>query len=127
VSDRVEELLEELVAWARFANRQSLVSTLRATLSDDRHFAAYDLTDGTRTQRQIANETGLGQSTVSGLWVRWRRMGLAREKHGTVAHLVKPSDVGLERSLNLPSTASSKTTVVEGRVPDGGREFNLES
>jgi hypothetical protein len=127
LNDRVEELLEELVAWARFANRQSLVSTLKATLSDDRHFAAYDLTDGTRTQREIANETGLGQSTVSGLWVRWKRMGLAREKDGTVVHLVKPSDVGLERSINLRSTANSKTKLVDGRVPDGEREFDLES
>lgn len=95
----VIDLLEELVAWTRFANRDTLIGALNEILADDKHLMAYDLSDGSRTQVDIASATGLAQSTISALWVKWRRLGIAREKNGRVSHLVRPGDIGLERAV----------------------------
>ena len=105
--DCLVELLEELVAWARFANRSALLHVLEDALADDRHLLAYDLTDGSRTQVEVAVAAGIAQSTVSSLWVKWRRMGLAREKGGRAIHLVKAADIGLERAARVQSRPSA--------------------
>jgi hypothetical protein len=83
------------------------VRVLDEALTDDRHLLAYDLTDGTKTQVEIASATGLAQSTVSALWTKWRRMGLACERAGRVTHLVMPAEVGLERALKVPQRQKS--------------------
>src|SRR5437879_4703729 len=88
------ELLEELVAWARFQNRATFVETVQAVMVDPRHLRAYEATDGTRTQSQVAQFAGLGQPTISGLWTRWRRMGLLLDRERP-KHILRPSDVGI--------------------------------
>jgi hypothetical protein len=93
---RVIELLEELVAWARFANRQELIGIWRDVLVDPKHFAAYELSDGTNSQMDVASKSGLSQPTISGLWVKWRRLGLARDLAGRTQHVAKPSDLGVQ-------------------------------
>lgn len=91
-----DETLEELLAWTKFAFRQQLVGELRTVLSDPKHLAAYEASDGTRTQADIAKAAGISQPTVSALWGKWRRLGLVRDVDGKVLHLVRPSDVGLD-------------------------------
>jgi DNA-binding transcriptional regulator LsrR (DeoR family) len=91
-----DETLEELLAWTKFAFRQQLVDELRKQLSDPKHLAAYEASDGTQSQTEISKVANISQPTVSGLWNKWRRLGLVREVDGRVMHLVRPSDVGLE-------------------------------
>ena len=97
------ELLEELVAWARFQNRAAFVDVVRTVMSDPRHLRAYEATDGSRTQAQVATYAGLGQPTVSGLWARWRRMGLLLGPERP-KHILRPSDAGIEVP-DLPAEA----------------------
>lgn len=104
----IAQLLEELIAWTRFANRQALLETLNQVLSDDRHLRAFELTDGAHSQTEIAAEVGIGQSTVSGLWQKWRRLGLARDQGNKVVHLVHPADIGMERTAKARSRQSSE-------------------
>lgn len=94
--DRAVELLQELLDWTRFAHRGALADTLRDVLSDPRHFKAYAKTDGKCSQREVANAAGLSQPAISNLWTRWRKLGIVREAHGRVQHLVNPEDIGLE-------------------------------
>src|SRR5688500_15724877 len=94
--DQVIVLLEELVAWTRFSARDALEATLRKTLSDPKHLKAYDLSDGSRSQTEIADASGLSQPTVSLLWQKWRRLGIVRDHEGRARHLVKPSDLGVD-------------------------------
>ena len=106
-SGRVADLLEELLAWTRFAHREALVRVLDEVLTDDRHLRAYELTDGGHTQAEVAGGAGLAQPSISALWQKWRRLGLVHEQHGRATHLVHPADVGLERSIIPRGRASS--------------------
>jgi len=109
--DRVADLLEELVAWTRLMAREGLVKTLRETLTDPRHLKAYELSDGTRTQKQVGDEAGLSQPAVSALWQRWRRLGIVREKQGRASHLIRPTELGI--AITGPEPSRTERT---GRV-----------
>jgi hypothetical protein len=94
--ERIVSLLEELVAWTRFSAREGLKATLQDVLADPKHFRAYELTDGTRTQKQVGDAVALTQPAVSGLWNKWRRLGIVREiSNGRPAHLARPAELGL--------------------------------
>jgi|SRR5712691_107690 len=99
--ERVALLLEELVAWTKFAARPAILTAWETILGDDRHLLAYELSDGSRNQSQVAEASKLSQPTVSGLWARWRRLGIARAQGKTVVHLARPSDLGMERAIRL--------------------------
>lgn len=94
-SDRIEELLEELVNWTKFANRQALIDVLTDLLVDPKHLAVYEASDGQATQNQVASTSGVAQGTVSNLWAKWRRIGVVGDVDGRARHLAKPSDLGL--------------------------------
>jgi CRP-like cAMP-binding protein len=90
------DVLEELLAWTKFANNRALADVLRRTLGDKAAFATYELTDGTRTQSEVASEAGVTQPTVSRMYAKWRRLGLMREAGGRDVHLCRPTDLGLD-------------------------------
>ena len=113
--ERLVELMEELVAWTKFAHQEALITVWRKVLADEKHLVAYELTDGTRTQRDVAEGSGLSQPTISALWQRWRRTGLARElPGGKVRHLARPSDFGM--------VAAAKKAQQSGQKIDAGEE-----
>jgi hypothetical protein len=114
--ERIISLLEELVAWSRLSARPELLPFLQSTLADPKHLKAFELTDGNRTQQQVADGAGLSQPAVSGLWTEWRRLGIARDKNGKAAHIVSPSDFGLEVPATIvsdgkPAAKKSKAKV----------------
>jgi hypothetical protein len=90
-----EQLLSEILAWTRFQNLERLAKVLQVVLKDTRHLAAYEATDGTRSQADVARVAGLSQPSVSGLWAKWRRLALVIDIDGRPRHLVSPSDIGL--------------------------------
>jgi hypothetical protein len=106
--ERVAELLDELVAWTRFSNRDALIKTWQKVLAETKHMIAYELTDGTKSQKEVGDQSGLSQPTVSGLWQRWRRMGLVREVGGRIRHIARPTDFGLEVPLSSPSVKPTR-------------------
>lgn len=109
--DRQLELLEELVAWTKFAQLNALIAVWRTVLADDKHLMAYELTDGARTQSEVARSSGLSQPTVSGLWQKWRRTGLARElPGGKIRHLARPSDFGVAPASTKKGQATQPQT-----------------
>lgn len=94
--ERQLELLEELVAWTRFANRDAVITLIKSVMQDPRHLRAFEATNGQRTQAEVGSFAGLKQPAVSGLWARWRRLGLVTDRGGPAQHLVRPSDLGLD-------------------------------
>jgi hypothetical protein len=96
VSDRdTLAVLEELLAWPKFANSKALTETLSETLKDEGSFRAYQATNGKNTQADVAKIAGVVQSTVSRLWGQWRRLGLVRDIDNRALHLADPADLGL--------------------------------
>ncbi len=94
--ERIISLLEDILAWQRLAAREDLLPFLEKVLGDPKHLKAFDLTDGSRTQQQVAAGAGLSQPAVPGLWGKWRRLGIVQDKSGKTVHIVKPSDYGLD-------------------------------
>ena len=101
--ERIISLLEDLVAWQRLAARENLLPFLKETLADPKHLIAYELTDGTRKQQQVADGAGLSQPAVSGLWTKWRRQGILIDKGGKTMHIVRPSDYGMDVPAAVPT------------------------
>ena len=99
-NENVADLLSELLVWTKFANLDRLIAMLRTTLADERHAKAYELTDGKRSQVDVAKLSGLSQPAVSGLWARWKRLGIVDNRSGRARHLVRPSDFGLAPEID---------------------------
>lgn len=89
-----DEILEELLAWTKFANNRALSETLTRVLDDSSAFKAYEASNG-RSQAEVASAAGISQPTVSRLWAKWRRLGLVRDVAGRSVHLTAPTDLGL--------------------------------
>jgi hypothetical protein len=115
-SDPAYLLMKELVAvqrenltWTKFNARRALEETLRATLKDARHQAAYELSNGERTQTEVGASVGLDQSTISQLWGRWRRLGLLQDDTGgRPKHLIALEDLGWDVAL-LPKATRARS------------------
>lgn len=69
-------VLEELVAWTRFQNREALRQTLKEVLSTDNDRLIYELTDGSRTGAEVARAADVSKSAVSQKWKAWRNAGI---------------------------------------------------
>ena len=116
--ERAIELLEELVAWTRFSSRSALSELWESVLRDDRHLLAYELSDGSRSQKDVGEAVGLSQPAVSGLWQRWRRLGIVRASGARVAHLARPSDMGMERAQKLIAGIKGKASAGRAEVDE---------
>ena len=96
---KVVEALRELVHWQRFQNRQLLRSALEEILATRTDRQIYDLTDGTRSQPDIADRAKVSQPTVSNKWKTWRTLGIVYEladEPGRCKHLASLEAVGLK-------------------------------
>lgn len=101
------DLLDELVSLTRFMARDSLERALRTALRDEKHRIAFELTDGSRTQTEVARQADLSQPAMSDLWKKWRRMGLVRDGKQGMRHLVALADLGWE----TPATPSPRSRI----------------
>lgn len=98
-------LLRELVIWTRFLAREPLQRSLREVLTDPRHQWAYELTDGERTQTEIATAVQLDQTTISDLWAKWRRLGLLDDQGRRPSKLISLNDLGWDLARPVPRRA----------------------
>ena len=92
------ELLREVVYWQRFQNRQVLRTALEEILSSETDRKIYELTDGKRSQPQIAQRVKVSQPTISNKWKAWRILGIVYElpnEPGRCRHLASLESVGL--------------------------------
>src|SRR3990172_8932618 len=77
--DRTQELLHEILLWMRFQNRQTFKTLLNEVLSSDADRRIYNLSDGERSQPEIARAAGVSQPTVSLKWKAWKNLGIVYE------------------------------------------------
>src|SRR3990170_3448815 len=96
--DETVELLREIVHWQRFQNRQALRAALEEILLSETDRKIYALTDGSRSQPEIAKAAGVSQPTISNKWKAWRTLGIVYElpnEPGRCRHLASLESVGI--------------------------------
>jgi hypothetical protein len=92
------DLLREIVHWQRFQNRQALRAALEEILSSETDRHIYELTDGKKSQPQIAQRAKVSQPTISNKWKAWRTLGIVYElpgEPGRCRYLASLESVGL--------------------------------
>ena len=97
-SEQVVGLLKEILLWLRFQNRQNLRTLLSEVLTTEADWKVYDLSDGQRSQQEIAKAAGISQPNVSVKWKAWRPLGIVHElpdQQGRCRHLASLSSLGL--------------------------------
>lgn len=71
------EVLKEILKWTRFSGIKQVKATLEEVLDSDQKRLAYQLSDRTRTTREVAAlATGGGKTTIENWWKYWYRLGL---------------------------------------------------
>ncbi len=103
-SDVVAELRAQ-TRWLRLLGLQALRPLLTQVLATGKQKIVYELSDGKRTSRQIAQEAGVGAGSVSRLWAGWIAVGIcteSREHPGRAEHLASLTSIGID--VTLPAT-----------------------
>lgn len=97
-----DAILDELKAqtkWLRLLGIQSLRQVLAQALKNEKQRAVYELSDGVRTSREVAQKAGVGAGTVATLWAEWISTGVCSEspkQAGRAAHLASLASLGIE-------------------------------
>ena len=99
-NDRVLAQLQEQTQWLRFLALKELRPVLEEALQEEAHRRIYDLSDGSRTAREIAQEVGVTHPTILRLWTRWMALGIVaqEDRPGRSRRLVGLDDLGIERT-----------------------------
>ncbi len=73
----IAKSLKELVVWTKFAGMQQLRVILTQAIKTDSESLVFELSDGSRGTREVAELAGLGSnSTVASYWKRWSKQGI---------------------------------------------------
>ena len=99
--EQVVQLLQEILLWLKFQNREDLKNQLKGVLATRADRKVYELTDGARSQPDIARAADVSQPTVSNKWKAWRTIGIVYEVpggSGRCSHLASLSSLGIEVS-----------------------------
>ena len=73
----IESKLEELLKWTRIATKQQIRPFISKNLETDMETAIYELSDGSRSTRDIAQILGkVSHVTVSRYWKKWGNLSI---------------------------------------------------
>lgn len=114
----IASTLKELLKWSKFAGMQQLKNVLSQTLRTETEMLIYELSDGTRSTREVATATGVGSNaTVAAFWKKWRKVGIVEPttgQRGRYQRICSLEEVGLHiPTLPRPPSGTSPT-IVEG-------------
>lgn len=95
----IEQKLDQLLKWTRFAGMQQLRTILTQNLETDTEMLVYELSDGERTTREIARLAGVGSNaTITNYWRKWSKVGIAEpseKRRGRYKRICSLEEVGL--------------------------------
>lgn len=105
---RIETELHQLLKWTRFAGLQQLSSIITQNLKTDKELAAFELSDGERTTRDIAKIAKIGSNaTVANYWKKWAVLGIvepSQKRQGRFQKIASLQEVGLSLPPLLETT-----------------------
>ena len=123
-SQRIIELLEELVKWRRFEGAQLAKKTLRELFSKDAEKIVYQYSDG-RGTKEIGDLAGVSDFAVRTYWKKWNIEGLVvpSEKHkGRFARVFSLEDFGIEVPMTKNSSPKLETDDSQSQVNTEGTQ-----
>lgn len=89
--------LKEQTKWLRFLGLRALGPALESVLKTSAERRAYDLSDGMKSTRAVADEVGVSQRTISNWWQRWASAGIVEtDSAGRARHLATLASSGIE-------------------------------
>lgn len=110
--DRMIELLEELVKWTKVTSIPNVKKLLSDFLESPEEKIAYQVSDGKKTSREVANQAKASQTHVVRWWKKWMKAGIAEPvsaKRGKRAKRVFSLD-----DFGIKVSVSQETTTEEG-------------
>lgn len=87
-----------MLRWFKLVHRPTVLNLLSDTLKTDKERRIYQLSDGTISSREIAQQTGVTHTTVVRLWKTWAQKGIMEpcpSVRGRYRYVVPLSEVGL--------------------------------
>jgi len=99
----LSDKIDELTFWVKFSVWTTFVNILKATLRGDLDKLTYELSDGERSTREIAqllSRSGkrITHQTVSNMWQRWAAVPIVMpaRKKGRFRRAVSLKSIGIE-------------------------------
>lgn len=96
----VEELLQELIFWARFSVREEAKEWFEKTLKKDEQKWVYEAFDGRASWGDVQKTTGVARSTIRDWARQWEELGIVRgrgeRQERRVYRIVPLRSVGIE-------------------------------
>jgi hypothetical protein len=118
VLKNIENKLDQLLMWTRFAGMQQLRTILAQNLTKDLEMLIYELSDGERSTREIAELSGVGSNaTVTNYWRKWSRLGIVEPseiRQGRFRRICSLEEVG----LTAPPISGAEATAMEEEQPE---------
>lgn len=112
--------LKDILRWTRFAGMQQLRTILSQNFKTDVEMLVYELSDGTRSTRDIARLIGIGShATVAVYWKKWNELGIVEPSpifRGRYKRICSLEEVG----LTVPPMPSASTTPQTEPEKEGG-------
>lgn len=108
--------LKEQTRWLRVLALQEIRPALEETLDKPEMRVVYELSDGRRTAREIADAASIGShSTVTAWWSKWAGLGLmeASRRKGRKQRIVSLADLGIPVELPKDVQLHEETTEEE--------------
>jgi len=102
-SESLSRKLDELIFWTRFSALPSFRALLIGTLKEDIDKLVYELSDGERSTREIAQSISRGgrrltHVTVANMWKKWAILNLVipAQRKGRYKRVVSLESLGIE-------------------------------
>ncbi|MCH7561450.1 MAG: hypothetical protein IIC67_08845 [Thaumarchaeota archaeon] len=112
--DQILNVLTEISKWTKFQGLEKFQNTIEKILQTDEEKAAYELSNGIRSSRDIGQEIGLSKTTVTDYWKKWSKIGIVEESkkyRGRMRHFVSLDEIGIEIPAIAKKESKLKTTM----------------
>jgi len=112
VLKRIESEIRQLLKWTRLAGLQQLKAIVSQNLKTDKELAAFELSDGEKTTRDIAKLAQIGSNaTVARYWEKWSKLGIvepSQKRQGRFQKIVSLEEIGLSLPPMLEASANDE-------------------
>lgn len=73
-------LLKEILKWIKLAGMKEVKAVLTSELDTDQKKQVYQLSDGTKSNAEINQATGVSAGSISGDWKKWTKLAIGEKK-----------------------------------------------